>query len=291
MSALSKPALRLPADTARKLGVVAELPEHLQPLLARVGRRLSGHYNKSEAIEVVHKTDQSPVTEADHDAHALLLEGLTALTPEIPVLSEESPEASIADRRSWDTSWIVDPLDGTREFIEGTGEFTVNVALVHRHRPVLGIISVPLLRQLFVGIPDVGAWLVDDATGQVEPLRVAPWSGTGPLRVLASQRHNPNRVASVLDRLRVVTEDVVRINAGSALKFCVLARGDADLYPRTSPCYEWDVAAGDALVHGAGGFLTGTDGQPLRYNARDVLLVETFLAGADDSVDWRGLLY
>lgn len=286
---IDSPSLpELPPLTVAELDLPGGLIPALLAMLERVNGVLLDHYNNTAQLEVEHKADDSPVTQADQDAHDLIKKGLASITPGIPVLSEESPDEELAERGRWRACWIVDPLDGTKEFIGRTGEFTVNVALVVGIRPVLGIISVPITGRHYVGVPDSGACRVEGAT--VVGLTVAGLRPGRALRVLASKRHNPGKVAGVLDRLAGVADGVERVNAGSALKFCSLVDGEAEIYPRTSPCYEWDVAAGDALVHGAGGFVMDGAGNPLEYNCRETLLVEHFIAGVDDSIDWAARL-
>ena len=284
-----------PVTSVHLPGAAPFLIDDLVSLTERVDALLLQHYNNGEGIGVERKVDSSPVTRADRDAHELIFAGLTSLTPDIPILSEESPAEQIGDRLDWQRCWIVDPLDGTKEFIGRTGEFTINIALVDQGRPVLGLLSVPVQGQCYVGIPGQGAWCLGPANGAglraARLLQVQTLSPHSPLRVLASARHNADRVAAVMSKLDRVGAGTQRINAGSALKFCALLETEADIYPRTSPCYEWDVAAGDALVTAAGGFVVDTEGVPLRYNQRHSLLVERFIAGADDSIDWPGLLH
>ena len=173
--------------------------------------------------------------------------------------------------------------------IDRTDEFTINVALIWQSRAVLGFILLPVSHELYIGAVGVGAWrCTPDAC---KPLRVRQLDVLSPLGVLASVRHSDAKVSAVLKRLDGVCSGTERINAGSAVKFCRLVDAEADIYPRTSPCYEWDVAAGDAIVTAAGGFVCSAAGQPMRYNERDTLLVEHFVAGADSSLDWAGKLY
>lgn len=265
--------------------------EGLLRLVAETGRRVCEHYNNADPVSVSRKDDSSPVTAADHDAHDCLFQGLSQLTPMIPVLSEESPPESIAQRHQWTRCWMVDPLDGTREFISRTGEFTINVALIEAGRPILGVIAVPLTARAYLGIPGSGLWRCEgDELVQCVRLQPPQRAASQSIRVLASVRHHPERVQAVLDRLAVSGRDIERLNAGSALKFCALVEGEGEVYPRTSPCCEWDVAAGDALVQSVGGWLKGPDGAPLQYNCRDSLLVHDFTAAVDHSADWLALL-
>ena len=245
----------------------------------------------NEGVEVRQKADRSPVTEADLASHHLISDGLRALTPDIPILSEESRLAELAQRRSWNRFWMVDPLDGTREFIERTGQFTINVALIENHRPLLGLIVEPRHGRYALGIIGDGAWCCEYGDGV---WRYAPMSTRAlPLQelvVLASHRHRNERLSQTLAFLESRFE-LQRLNSGSALKFCDLAAGRGDCYPRFSPCSEWDVAAGDALVTAAGGSIRGLDGRPLRYNDRESLLSPNFLAVGDPSEDlWDRLL-
>lgn len=252
-----------------------------------VGALLRSFYAAPDSLHTTAKADKSPITAADHASHEMIIDALQALTPAVPILSEESSAADIRERLSWPVVWVVDPLDGTREFIDRTDEFTCNIALVIDQRPVLGLISLPVWRQHYLGVVGVGAWRFD-APGALEgeQLQAAPVEPGRPLRLIASVRHKRERVSSMMDRLESVTGQVERVDAGSAVKFCRLVEGDADVYPRTSPCYEWDVAAGDALVSAAGGRVGNYSGAPLRYNARETLLAEPFIAAADPAVDY-----
>ena len=272
-------ALQLPAST---VGRVADL-------LTTASQQILQHYNSVDGVLVDRKADSSPITAADRASHDILCAGLLALNPDIPVLSEESPESFVADRDQWSNCWLVDPLDGTREFISRTDAFTINIALIHEQRAVLGFIQVPVTNELYIGLPGVGAWRCTPEL--CTPLRVRQLDYQSPLGVLASVRHSEEKVAKVMSQLNELCEGTERVNAGSAIKFCKLVDGEADIYPRTSPCYEWDVAAGDAIVTAAGGFVWNAKGEPMAYNVRDTLLVNRFVAGADSSLAWVEMLY
>jgi len=264
------------------------------PLLAlcrQAGARILEHYHAAGTPEIIAKPDDTPLTRADLDSHRVIEAGLSALAPSIPILSEESSETELAGRREWQRFWLVDPLDGTKEFIARTGEFTINIALVADGRPELGMIYVPMTGESYVGIPGSGAWLIVDSLDERKPLRCQRLVAGSPLRVLASRRHKGQRLSDCLDWLSDQWGPIERVNSGSALKFCDMARGEGDFYPRFSLCSEWDVAAGDAIVTAAGGAVLGLDGQPLRYNQRDTLLSENFLGVANPTHPlWSSLI-
>ena len=240
---------------------------------------------------VSQKSDASPVTEADHASHRLICEALQRLTPDVPILSEESTLEQLIGRRDWPRCWMIDPLDGTKEFIDGTGEFTVNIALIVDAESVLGLIAAPNRGHVDLGVPGWGARrfsLFDDSADGT--LATRSLDRGQPLVMSASARHREERVQLMLDKLSELARGAERLNAGSALKFCDVASGEADVYPRTSPCYEWDLAAGDALVRAAGGRVTTLEGAPIRYNQWDSLKAPKFVAAADPSVDYVELI-
>lgn len=242
-------------------------------------------------VAVSQKSDASPVTEADHASHRLICQTLQVLTPEIPILSEESTLEQLIGRREWPVCWMIDPLDGTREFIDGTGEFTVNIALIVDAEAVLGLIAAPNRGHIDFGVPEWGAWrypLFSSEEG--EKLMTRSLDPSTQLVMSASARHREERVQIMLNRLSDVAEGAVRLNAGSALKFCDVASGVADIYPRTSPCYEWDLAAGDALVRAAGGRVTTLEGAAIRYNQWDSLKAPKFVAAGDRQIDYLELI-
>jgi len=226
---------------------------------------------------VQRKEDNSPLTLADLESQRIIIEGLTRLTPDIPILSEESAEAPWAERHAWRELWVVDPLDGTREFVKRTGEFTVNIALVSEHEAVLGIVAAPAQGLLYWGAAGIGAFSHHRGAVSV-PIRVAP--PQNPLRVVGSRSHASTETAAYLARLNAH----VMMGIGSSLKFCLLAEGRADLYPRFGPTSEWDTAAGQALLEAAGGHVTRMDGHRLRYNCRESIINGDFVAYGQPSV-------
>jgi 3'(2'), 5'-bisphosphate nucleotidase len=265
----------------------------LLELCRMAGELICGHYHAPGADRFRSKGDDSPLTRADLDSHECLKRGLRAMEPVLPVLSEESSENELARRRQWSRYWLVDPLDGTREFLARTGEFTINIALIDRHLPVLGLIYLPLEETAYVGIPGVGArrHFSRDGAWQHHELGVRGLETGQTLVVLASRRHRGPRLMACLDWLAGHWGSVERDDSGSALKFCQLAAGEGDFYPRFTACCEWDTAAGQALLEAAGGRLVRLDGSPLRYNLGDSLLSPNFYAIADPGHDlWRQLL-
>ena len=229
------------------------------------------------------KADDSPITQADRAAHRLLADGLPRLAAGIPVLSEESDEAhAYAVRGSWRTLWLVDPLDGTKQFINRNGEFTVNVALIEDGRPVLGVVAAPAMGTTYYAADGVGSFRVTGG-GVAAPTRVRRAGAT--VVVVGSRSHRGDSLDAVLAKLGKFELRPM----GSALKICLVADGAADFYPRLGPTSEWDTAAAQAVLEIAGGAVTTTSGEPLRYNQRDTILNPHFLAFGDRSRRWSAL--
>jgi len=257
-------------------------------LAVQASQAIMAIYSKGYTVQA--KPDRSPLTEADTTAHAILEHGLKQLEPRFPVLSEESSERVFADRRRWARYWLVDPLDGTREFINKNNEFAVNIALIEHGRAVLGIIAAPAKNQLVLAHRGISTRFERlDATQAKLPL-LGPQSeptAAKTVRVGVSRSHYPPEIQSSLDRLGAYS----KVALGSSLKFLAVAERSIDLYPRLkSSSSEWDIAAGQCIVEQSGGALLGLDGQPLRYNQQDDLLVPAFIACADPSQDWLSQL-
>ena len=225
------------------------------------------------------KADASPVTAADLASQALILEKLREIAPEVPVLSEEAAALPYSVRRHWKRLFIVDPLDGTREFVSRNGEFTINIALVEEGLPILGVVFAPTLDCTWWGAVDLGAFRLDR---NVPEAAIHLGAAGGELRVLASRSHGGAQLESFLDALGPHH----RVAVGSSVKFCRIAEGAADFYPRLSPTQEWDTAAGDAIVRAAGGQVLTLAGAPLLYNKED-LLNPFFVALGARAVPWR----
>lgn len=240
--------------------------ETLQGLLERMWEAsdaILAVYESSD-LGIATKSDQSPVTEADLAAHQVLVAGLSALTPDIPIVSEEDPE-SLRIPETHTRFWLIDPLDGTKEYIQRNGEFTCNLALIDTHRTVYGFVSVPVLGLLYHGGQRLGAKrLTRDGSETV----IQCVKQTGLTRVVASKSHlNPETEAFIA----AIETRVELIQAGSSLKFLRIAEGSADLYPRLAPTCEWDTAAAQAVLEGAGGSVTQINGSPLVYGKREIL--------------------
>ncbi len=228
-------------------------------------------------FSVQHKVDDSPLTLADLESQRVIMEGLRRLTPQIPILSEESAQAPWSERRTWRELWVVDPLDGTREFVKRNGEFTINIALVVEHEPVLGLVAAPAQGLLYWGATGVGAFSRHRGAAPREIAVVPP---PVPIRVVGSRSHASPQTAAYLARLG----PHVMTGVGSSLKFCLLAEGKAELYPRFGATSEWDTAAGQALLEASGGHVARMDGHRLRYNCRESLINGDFVAFSHASV-------
>lgn len=232
---------------------------------------LSVYNNAEEAGQVTLKEDLSPLTRADRLSHEIILHELTLLTPGIPVLSEEGQQIPYAIRKDWECYWCVDPLDGTKEFIKRNGEFTVNIALIYKNEPVLGVIYIPVQDVLYYGAEGMGSWKIADGQAPVHlhtDERASQWVAVG------SRSHSAPEEAEVTARYPIVQ----RISAGSSLKFCLVAEGKAHFYYRHGPTMEWDTAAGHAIVRYSGGRLSRPAGEPFLYN-KESLLNGPFICG------------
>ena len=246
------------------------------------GRKILEVY--ASDFEVQSKDDDSPLTQADLASHHCIVAGLKSLTPEIPIISEESELPSFAERSQWDRYWIIDPLDGTKEFVNRNGEFTVNIALIDKQKPVFGVVHVPVQEKTYWGCEGLGAER-RDGDGSVESIHVSATS-SDPVRVVGSRSHRGASLDAYLDNLGGYD----MIPMGSSLKFCVIAEGGADLYPRLGLTSEWDTAAAQAVVEQAGGRVVTLDGKSMKYNAKeDILNPFFFVIGASDK-DWLALL-
>ncbi len=235
-----------------------------------------------EDFSVQQKDDRSPLTAADLAAHRVIVHGLNALTPDWPVLSEESAAIGWTARSNWQRYWLVDPLDGTREFVRRNGEFTVNIALIEQHRPILGVVQTPVSGDLACAWRGGGSWLAREGGA---PMRITTRPRPSQLVVAGSRSHGSEREVAMLQRLGTYEKQPL----GSSLKFIRIAAGEADVYLRLGATSEWDTAAGQCVLEQAGGAVLDLNGNPLTYNARDSLINPEFVAVGDAAADWTTL--
>ena len=243
--------------------VTEQLRSAVVGLVREAGRATMTYYDAPASADVREKEDRSPVTLADEVAHGILVEGLGRIDPATPVVSEEAAAADFETRRGWRRFWLVDPLDGTKEFIKRRAEFTVNVALIEEGEPVFGVVEAPALDLLYWAVKGGGAWREEKGAAVERIYSTVPEPGS-PLTVVESLSHPSQELEEYLKTIPVAK----RVKAGSSLKFCWVAEGRADIYPRLGPTMEWDVAAGDCVYR-----QSGRDGErpsPLRYNKPDL---------------------
>ena len=260
-------------DLETLLGHVVAIAEKAAVGVCRIYRR---------NFTVDYKDDKSPLTEADLFAHEMIQERLTQITPQLPILSEESGDISFEERATWETYWLVDPLDGTREFINKRDDFTVNIALIHRHRSVLGVVYVPVMQTCYMATFGKGA-RKRTAEGEEHTIRARDSArDDGPV-IAVSISHTGATTEKFLGEIG--RHSLVR--RGSLLKCCLIAEGNADFYPRFGKTGEWDTAAGQCILEESGGALTDFSGAPLRYNTRQSLINPPFVACGPAAPDWQ----
>jgi 3'(2'), 5'-bisphosphate nucleotidase len=254
--------------------------EQLVDISRRAGLAILEWYEGDMGI--TQKADDSPLTKADLASHQLIQAELTRLWPEIPVLSEESAVIPWETRQSWKQYWLVDPLDGTKEFINRNGEFTVNIALISDHEPVMGVVHVPVTDVSYYGARETGAFRQQGAA--VATAIQVRQPAAVPAGIVGSRSHaNPE----LADQLNALGPHEL-ISMGSSLKFCRVAEGLADFYPRLGPTCEWDTAAAQAVVEAAGGQVVKIDGSALQYNRKEIYLNPFFFVIGDPKKDWLG---
>jgi len=247
-----------------------DLIEQLIKISKEAGKAILEVYNSDFDYEL--KEDLSPLTKADTASHNIICERLEALTPDIPILSEENCDIPFNIRSLWKQYWLVDPLDGTKEFLKRNGEFTVNIALIKNGRPILGVIYVPVNNEIFYGYKDGGSFY-EKGKNSAKKIEVAN-DYQGPIRIVSSRSHTNKQLISFIKNIK--NKKVLSI--GSSLKFCLIASGKADIYPRFGPTSEWDTAAGDAIVKFAGGSIMTEKKEELIYNQKESLLNPNFIA-------------
>jgi 3'(2'), 5'-bisphosphate nucleotidase len=240
----------------------------MQPLFEKLaiaaGRKVMEVFHAGGAVS--QKDDASPVTEADHASEKVILEGLRAAYPGIPCVAEEEAAAGILPKDLGEAFFLIDPLDGTKEFIKRSGDFTVNIALVRGGVPEVGVVYAPAGRRFFSARPGLAEAIELDGDDAIVARRdLGVRKAPSPLTIVASRSHNTPETESFIEKF----DGAELVSVGSSLKFCLLAAGEADLYPRFGRTMEWDTAAGDAVLRAAGGFVETMDGKPLRYGKRN----------------------
>lgn len=264
--------------------------DEVSKIAVAAGQEILAIYDQDQDLEITLKDDKSPLTEADRRAHRLIVERLQRLDPDIPILSEESDAIDFETRNSWHRYWLVDPLDGTKEFIKRNGEFTVNIALIDGGQPGLGVVHVPVTGVTYLGKVGVGAWK-QEASGDISVIAAQSLDlECGVVRVLTSRSHRGEEVEALIARIEAELSPCEVVSMGSSLKICLLADGSADIYPRLGPTCEWDTAAAHGVLAAAGGDIFTSGFQPLRYNQKAALLNSHFIALADIEFGWQQLL-
>lgn len=252
-------------------------------LAKQAGKQVLNIYHSDFAVRF--KTDKSPLTAADLASHDCICQGLRCLTPDLPIVSEESTVVSFKKRRLWEKYWLIDPLDGTKEFLEKNGEFTINIALIERHKPILGVIFVPSMGICYFAANAQGAYR-QIAQNEPELIHSNVWKEGSAITAVVSRRHGMEELKKFLAQFA----NLDLLHCGSALKFCWVAEGLADIYPRFSPTFEWDTAAGQCILEEAGGLVIDYAGQALHYNMSSSLQTAAFLAVGDKRHPWLNYL-
>ncbi len=265
------------ADYARLLPALVTIAEQAADAILAV------YHSDDFAVET--KGDDSPLTRADKASHEIICQALAELTADIPILSEEAADIPYSERQQWQTYWLIDPLDGTKEFIKRNDEFTVNIALIHQGFPVIGVVLVPVTGVVYYAASGTGAYKRATANAEAEKIQVRPWQ-SGQLSIAGSRSHGSGALEDFMSCLG----DIKRMSIGSSLKMCLVAEGKADLYPRLGLTSEWDTAAAQCVVEEAGGQLTNLARERLPYNGKDSLLNPYFLTFSQTHPDWLSCL-
>ena len=269
-----------------------QLLKTVNEIAIAAGNEILDVYNSDQAIEVSMKLDDSPLTDADRRAHNLIVDRLSNLTPDIPLLSEESDAIDYGLRKSWQRYWLIDPLDGTKEFINRNGEFTVNIALIENGQSVAGVVHVPVTGISYFGGIGLKAWKQNSnhSDGEVKQISSRPMEENSGVRIVASRRHLGEQLNALVGKIENHFGKATLLNMGSSLKMCLLAEGSADIYPRMAPTSEWDTAAAHGILSAAGGEIVDLQFRPLKYNSKPELLNPFFIALADQAYPWQQLL-
>ncbi len=261
---------------------LAELVDEIEQICRLAGDKILEIYETDFSVEK--KQDSSPLTAADMAAHNAICDALSELTPSTPILSEESSHISFSERQSWDQYWLVDPLDGTREFVKRNGEFSVNIALIEKHRSILGVIHIPVTGISYTASINNGAYKHEQ---QKIPTQIfARKTDINNITIAGSRSHGNEQQQAFIANL--IKPEILAI--GSSLKFCLVAEGIADIYPRFGPTSEWDSAAAQCIVEESGAIVVDTKFNTLEYNTKESLLNPSFLVIADSDFNWEQYL-
>jgi 3'(2'), 5'-bisphosphate nucleotidase len=265
----------------------------LKEIIISAGKAILEVYHASGEIKVENKSDDSPVTKADHAAHIIIEKGLKNLAIKYPILSEEGGLPDYDTRKNWDRYWLVDPLDGTKEFINKNGEFTVNIALIEGSKAILGVVYVPVTGVLYYGIDQKEegiSFAIKETNNSKKELSVSKVNFGTDLIVVGSRRHGAEALDNLLTNIEAQFSSLKLVSMGSSLKICAIAEGSAHWYPRLALTCEWDTAAAHAILNGAGGSILSEDLDLLNYNQKDSLLNPFFHAIGDQGFDWKSLI-
>lgn len=239
-------------------------------IVQEAGNEVMKVYNRDFSFQS--KEDDSPLTDADNISNKLIIDRLNSLYQEIPFISEETRQTPYEQRKDWEYFWLIDPLDGTKEFIKKNGEFTINIALIHRNTPVLGVVGVPAKKEVYFSTRGEGAWKLDASGRKTTIKNNHHYSNKNEITVIASRSHLSEETLDFVEKLKAQNKKVEFLSAGSSLKFCLVAEGKADVYPRFGPTMEWDTAAAHAIVLEAGKKVLDIEtGKPLIYNKKSLL--------------------
>jgi 3'(2'), 5'-bisphosphate nucleotidase len=261
---------------------LSKLTEEIRQISRLAGDKILEIYETDFSVE--EKEDNSPLTAADMAAHNTICDALKELTPDTPILSEESSHISFEERQSWNQYWLVDPLDGTREFVKRNGEFSVNIALIENHRSILGVIHIPVTGIAYSASLNNGAY---KHKSDKESVKISSKkTDANSITIAGSRSHGNTQQRSFIESL----DDPEILAIGSSLKFCLVAEGIADIYPRFGPTSEWDSGAAQCIVEESGAIVVDTDFNTLRYNTKESLLNPSFLVIADNNFNWSQYL-
>lgn len=244
--------------------------EKIIDIARKAGEEIMAVYAQDFSVEI--KGDNSPLTLADQKSNGVIINSLKALYPDIPIISEETKLMPYEQRKNWNEYWLVDPLDGTKEFIKKNGEFTVNIALMSNNEPVLGVVFAPAKNMMWYGLKGTGSFKVNEDGSKTALHKGSDWLDLQKVNVVGSRSHMSEETSQFVEDLKKAGKEVDFVSSGSSLKFCLVAEGKADVYPRFAPTMEWDTAAGHAVVAIAGGkVLNWITKEPLQYNKENLL--------------------